>query len=328
VVALAFLAARELFPTRPWLWLATMAFVAFLPQHAFMLAGVNNDALAELLIAATLWLLLRRLRGRAVPVWWLGLLVGLGLATKTTTYILLAIVPLGLLLEAWVRRGEGDEGLAWRPLVRDLAVFALPALLIGGLWWLRNLGVYGWPDFLGLAAHDRVVIGQPRTADWIADMGLGPYLAMGARTTFNSFWGQFGWMALPLEERLYAAFGLLSAVALAGLAVAAWRPDRDDDALVGAARRRAQWAVLWATIGLGLAAFLYYNTSFVQFQGRYLFSALIPLAALFALGVDAWRRLLLGRWPATRWLTVLVFCAFALVDMYMMARYFGALGPG
>ena len=170
-----------------------MALVAFLPQHLHMLGAVNNDALAELLVGLVLLWLLRYLDGDDVPAWQLGLLVGLALLTKLTIYFLALLAPLAIWLR-WRRRAEAPSAL-----LRMLAVYATIAAVIGGVWWLRNISVYGFPDFLGLAAHDRVVADQPRTDDYIRQHGGGVYLSQMLSTTIKSFWGQFGWMALPLD---------------------------------------------------------------------------------------------------------------------------------
>ena len=51
-VILAYVIALRIAPGEHWLALTTAVFVAFLPQHMAMMASVNNDALAEFLIAA------------------------------------------------------------------------------------------------------------------------------------------------------------------------------------------------------------------------------------------------------------------------------------
>ncbi|NIV32419.1 MAG: hypothetical protein GWN58_24155, partial [Anaerolineae bacterium] len=55
LLVVAFGAVRTVFPTRPELPLMAAAFIAFIPQHVAMTAGVNNDALAELIVGGTLW---------------------------------------------------------------------------------------------------------------------------------------------------------------------------------------------------------------------------------------------------------------------------------
>ena len=306
VVALSYAITRCALPGAPHMTLLVMALVAFLPQHMSMLAAVNNDALAELLVALSLLWILRYLDGQPAPVWQLGLLVGCAFLTKLTVYFLAALAALALWLH-W--RGSGRPA---SELARRLAVFALTAGLLGGLWWLRNAGVYGWPDVLGLGAHDAVVADQLRSADYIAEQGAGAYLQNMLGTFFRSFIGQFGWMALPLDGILggwlYRGFGLLM---LAG-ALGAWQ----------GARRIKPPVLMVMLAGLALVALqtAYYNLEFVQWQGRYFFPALIPLALLLVCGLDRW----LGRWLQQRWI-LLAALGLAALDVYLL---FGVIVPG
>ncbi|MCZ7668099.1 MAG: glycosyltransferase family 39 protein [Chloroflexi bacterium] len=64
VVILAYVLAGILFPGQRWLAWTTAVFVAFLPQHLAIMASANNDALAELIIAAVLVVLVRWLQIR------------------------------------------------------------------------------------------------------------------------------------------------------------------------------------------------------------------------------------------------------------------------
>ena len=59
-----------LVPERPFLALGATAFVAFLPMHLAMTAAVNNDTLAELLLAMILLLTIRYLKADTVPLPW------------------------------------------------------------------------------------------------------------------------------------------------------------------------------------------------------------------------------------------------------------------
>ena len=92
----------------------------------------------------------------------------------------------------------------------------VPAVLLSAPWFIRNGLTYGWRDPTGLARHDVVVEGQPRSSEWLALYGWGGLLGRMARTTFQSFWGQFGWMAVPLPPRIYHALALLSTLLIAG----------------------------------------------------------------------------------------------------------------
>ncbi|HVO42545.1 MAG TPA: DUF2142 domain-containing protein [Aggregatilineales bacterium] len=312
VIIMAWAVVRTAFPVQPWLALTTAGFVAFLPQHIAMMAGVENDSLAELLAGAILLacvLYVGNGTRRPHPAL-LGLLVGLGFLTKVTIYPLVAIAGLAIVLRA------RQERWSFGRFARDLALMLIPALLLGAIWWGHSVAVYGWPDFLGLRIHDSVVVGQLRTSQRIADVGFGRWLTDGLITTFNSFWGQFGWMGVPMPGLFYnllLAFSLVVIVG-AGIAFARYRkaitlPQRDA-------------LILLAVVGLAaLAEISYYNLTFVQFQGRYLYPGLIAIALAVAVGLAGWASLLASRVPAIRWLPVVIMFAFAALDVYALYKF-------
>ena len=273
--------ARTLFPDRSFLALAAVVLIAFLPQHVAITAAVNNDTLAELLLATALWL---SIRPHPRP-WPLGAVVGLALLTKTTAYVAL---PVALLALWWT--GEPGEQThadfrafrAFRAFRVFRALFA--ALLLAGPWLLRNVTVYGWTDPLGLARHNAVVQGQPRTAEWLAQYGPVGLALQFLRTTFQSFWGQFGWMGVPMHPPVYLALAVLSLLLGVGF-LAGWL-DRRRPRLTPLQRRGVVLLALSAT--LTVISYLWYNLTFVQHQGRYLFPALVPLALAGALGLEWW----------------------------------------
>lgn len=271
---------------RPALALGVMAFVAFLPMHVAMLSAVNNDSLAELLMAVMLWqclhLLLHPPRQSLRPWFGLGAIAGLGLITKSTVYGLLPMLGVTLIV-AWrdQLRPAGDKR-------RDASIFLAvmaPLLLLALPWWLRNLAVYGGTDFLGLNRHDDIVLGQLRTAEFLAQQGWISLVTRFTTWTFRSFWGQFGWMSVLLDGRIYTALLILStATAVGALAELrrVWREGRDTV-------RRAILILSLAALG-AVGGYLWYNLGFVQHQGRYLFPALLAFAVGWAVGLAALAR--------------------------------------
>jgi 4-amino-4-deoxy-L-arabinose transferase-like glycosyltransferase len=274
---------REVVPAAPWLAVGTAALIAFLPMHLAMTAAVNNDALAELLGALILLFTIRYLKpaggGHRLLVL-LAISTGLALLTKSSLYISMPLVLAAIAARYLWLEGEGR-------LLRAGSLYLLPAILLALPWWLRNAALYGNLDILGLQRHEAVVVGQLRTAEFLASHGLPALIRDFCLTSFRSFWGQFGWMGVLLDERLYQAVAILSLLAVAGLLP--WS--------AGAWRRRTgfprwQWAavgILVLLTGLTLASYVWYNTSFVQHQGRYLFRALLPIGLAMALG---WREAL------------------------------------
>lgn len=302
---------ETVFPTKPLLTVGATAFAAFLPMHVAMSAAVNNDGLAELLILATMLTLLRWMKGRFYrsaaagqhendvarrTLLLLGVLLGLSMATKIYGYAMAPLVIGAVLLTVWLAPvAQLEQHLArptrqtwWRALGAALWVLA-PALLLVIPLWLRNLQLYGAWDLLGLQMHDRLVAGQPTTADWIVREGFVTYLERALEFTFRSFWGVFGWLGVFMEPRIYTLLLAFTGVLLLGLLWAlvrfiCGRPEADMD--------RYQFWVLGlfgAMVLAVLASFAWYNLKFVQHQGRYLFWGLLPISAFVAL---AWRELM------------------------------------
>jgi len=281
-VAMLLLILREFLPARPGVAWLGVGVIAFIPQFVAMMAGVNNDALTLALLWLWLWSALRYLRGETSP-WALGVALGALLLTKATGYGALPLAVMAVLLR--YRR----EGQPFRWVVRQAVAILFPALLLGGLWWLRNVSLYGWPDVMGQLRHNAVVIGQPLTGDWIARDGALPFLFNGLRTTFRSFWGQFGWMGVVLDERIYLGILIFSLLILWG---ALWRLQEVFKGKLES-RQRDGLLLIGSSAIITLAIFLFYNFTYVQHQGRYLFPALplLALAASFGLERLAERKL-------------------------------------
>lgn len=283
VIAMSYAALRVLAgPDRWFIAWTGAAVIALVPQHLAILASVNNDGLAELIVALGVLLALRVVRGDAVPAWVLGIVMGIGFLTKANTFLLGGVLPLALLIRALQGR---ETRPFWPTLARYALLFALPALALGALWWLRNFGVYGFPDALGLRAHDAVVVGQPRTREIIASWGAGQTLVSAVQTTFNSFWGQLGWMAFPLPAWCYGVILGLHGAAGLGWLMRLRRASLSPEARFGA-------IILGAVATIAFAQFLYYNIEFYQVQGRYLFPLMLPMGAWFAFGLDGLGRII------------------------------------
>lgn len=263
------------------------------PQLAHVGSTVTNDALLVLLgaglVTALTYLLTGSGRRRTLAA--VAVTLGLGLLTKGLVLPLIPVVAV-LLVVGLRRLGRGWGATA----VGALAVLG-GAFAIGGWWWLLNLIRYGTlqPNGFGVL---RSRVGPP--------VGIGDYAARFATEINTSFWGNFGWLELPLPGPVTTGLTLLTAV-LALAAVA----DR-----VARVPLLGLWLLPLASLG-ALFVTLYSahlrDGRFNGTQGRYLFGTILVFVAAAAVGLGVLARS--TRLPE-RWLVPLVAAGSVAVAGY------------
>ena len=174
----------------------------------------------------------------------LGLLLGLGMVTKIYAYMALALCAGMVGLTVWLRprartrdgsnAHHGPTRRSFLHGIRAMLWVVVPAVLIrlAAVGAQRQL-VRGW-DILGMRFHDAVVVGQPTTADWLAENGSIAYSERAMTLTFRSFWGVFGWLSVFMDSRIYTLLLVFTGVVLCGLLWAlvrfiSGRPETDMD---------------------------------------------------------------------------------------------------
>ena len=89
---------------------------------------------------------------------------------------------------------------------------------------------------------------------------------------------------------IYRGFTLLTLAGFTGAVLAARRRFIGHPNAAGPRMSADAIIVLSATMLLVALQFIYYNIEFQQWQGRYLFPALIPVAFMLVYGIDRWAR--------------------------------------
>lgn len=256
--------------------LLTAIALGFLPGFVAVGAAVNNDALANLL-AAAFWLTLipgEASAGRAGQgariAGWSGAVLGAACLAKLSS---LALAPL-LFAVPWLR-DRGDP----RGALRFGAIALATAALVMLPWMAHNVSHYGNPLAIGAGSL---------AFDWIESVVPGAELEGFRRARYGNaffqFFGRFGiannlsWVGVPI-----------ALVPLAAIAAAGWlrgrrgrdRPEADDF---------DTWAPVWVlAVALATAALVQFSLAYAgAWQGRYLYSAMGPVALLFAGGLARW----------------------------------------
>ncbi|MFN2251786.1 MAG: glycosyltransferase family 39 protein [Anaerolineae bacterium] len=210
-VLLVWWIAGRVLPGRDWLAVAAAATAAFVPQFTFTSAALTNDNLITLLATAALALLLRLSEdsGDRRTIVALAAVSGLAPLTKLSGLAVLGFSLATIGAIAWRQR---DRSL----LLRAGLPVALVAAALSGWWYARNWVLYG--DVTGIS---HMLPGGLRrdfeAVRWLAGL---PSELVGM---WYSGWGLFGWFTILLPQWAYVLVTATTAVALAGLALAALR---------------------------------------------------------------------------------------------------------
>lgn len=285
-VACSLLVVRDAFARQPGLAWAASLLIVLLPMRTFLAPNINSDALADLVGAVAVLLMVRSLQADPPRLGWhavaIGLTVGLGLWVKRTLVFLLPLSLVWLGVALW-RREVRVRG--WRLVVG----LAAGLVLLGGasLLWKGASLTPDWP-FPGREPGNPAGIDvafvrdllSPRTWSWSAMLRLALNLAL----SLASFWGNFGWLTLPLNPGMYVLLAGATLGSVAGLVLALRRHASVPNGL------GRVWVLLGAAAALSLAQLVTLSVAQAATQqGRYLFPALAPIAGLMTLG---WRRVL------------------------------------
>lgn len=249
-------------------------------------SAVTNDSLLILSCSVLCYAMTRVLTGdlskRTAAVMAGSLMVAL--LTKGFALALPPFVLIAYLIGSTRLRPGGPWRVRMRLLRAPLAIAALGGV-VGGMWWLRNVIVYGTVQVDGYgAAYERVLHGAPA----VRAGSLVDFVPNFLRVFTSRIWGGIGLADQPSPGRLFV-YGWL-ALALAGLV----------SALVtrGGPSRATQLTLLAIPIsGMLIAASGSYasyrhDLAIAGAQGRYLYHGVVAIAVLVAAG---WTRVIRGR---------------------------------
>jgi hypothetical protein len=300
IVWLAYQTFSELVLSRSYLIWSMTAVVVFLPQHTFINGMVADGPLAELMACLVLYCWARLFR-RGFSTWSvIGIAVGtlIGIWSKATAAFL---IPLNVGLALWwflrqphrtwrhvayVCVGVGLLGLA--ALAWDYHRSPLGSRTLGMIWESLPVQRWIWVDARGLALGEALLLSH------------------------DSFWANFGWMAVPVSPRWYGAILLMTLVAVVGWLLGG----KDQEGFT-------QWAVIMmgGSLLMALIIFVWKGllapfSAYSQYQGRYLFPVVIPVAFLL---IGGWMQIIPRRRQPILVMSVVLF--FALFDTWSIMGY-------
>ncbi len=332
VALFAYLLARELAPSRPWLGVLAALLVAYEPMYGFISGIVNNDVGVNA-CAAALELLLIRLLRRGITIPW-GVLTGAVLVAlpnvKGTGLSLYPVAALVLAGALWRYHGRRDLP-GWAAFVLGaLVVDELAVHLLGGLRPSEGgsgTGASAIGSNAGAAGEALHNIPGYLSYLWQAVLPRLPFMAPhfpnGLHPGFVIFiergWAAFGWYDVFFPHWIYIA--ILAAV-LAVVPLVAWSLRREWS------WARAHWMEGLAVVMMPAAVIAGFEAAYytpgarplIAEFGRYAFPAIAPLAliAVWALHAFGRRKML---WVATGTVIAMMFLSYASQLLTLTAFY-------
>ncbi|MBI4899154.1 MAG: hypothetical protein HY829_01610 [Actinobacteria bacterium] len=315
-VALSILISRRLLHGI-WRWFF-VAFIALLPQLAFLSCYLNSDSLAIFSAALIIYAWLRGLRDGwgTGNVLLLGLAISVCLLSYFTAYgfvLLSVVVYLADRLRAWRRAPVGERPAHLRQTLVQLGMICAVVLVLAGWWFIRNAYLYNG-DFLGLrtSGEQGMLYGRD-----FAKPGASSALAKGwglwdmlvhhgwIVITGMSSVGLFGYKTVRLPAAIYGGYAAITVAGMGALVpgVVRWGARRGTKAgeqgtsgaedLELSAPGLTSWdqgllhGVLLVAIPIPVALSIYHSyTQDFQPQGRYVLPMLLPVAYFVARGFE------------------------------------------
>lgn len=310
-VLAAFAAAQLMFAQRS-LSMAIATLVAVWPKFDAVSAAVTNDILGDAVCAwlFVLVLMWQRAKNRHRSVW---LSVGIGVlcaAAALTKYTTLPVVGVlgGYFLAVSILRQRWGSAL----------VASASAAMLSGWWFIVEWVKYGDPlAARATTAYLRVAI--PALLWPSGTFDLRTLLAYPLHQFVDSIWWDGDWNQLLLPHRLNLLLGTLAAVFIA-LSLSRRRAIKREYGGDGGG------PVPFGFLALGAAAaflsLVLIATQTTQFEGRYLFVGVIPLAVLLVIGLRSLlgghaRLQLAATWT---WPAILVAVNAYVIEHYLLVH--------
>ena len=262
---------------------------AFNPMVVYISGSLNNDGLIMLLCTGQFWLIYQAIQDgyRWQTSVLIGVTWGLALLTKLPGLFICSAWGIGLL---WVCANPGNiwdwRSFRWGFLLNRCVLISVVFLAITGWWFARNIMVYGEP-----LALERVIevwgARQPSQYNW-------GHIGADMLTSWQNFWGRYGYGQIVFHEWFYMAFNLLTLTAVGGTI---WRLTQSgksgiDEMGYAAKGLWLSMIVAWPIYAAALFYYIYRNPT--GGNGRYTYPALIGFAAIVAYGwgflPERWRQ--------------------------------------
>lgn len=252
----------ELISDKKEIFFFSLIIAASIPQFQFISSVINNDSMANLFATISVFYFLHFLKNplKLKNYIFAALFTGFGIIIKKT---ILFLIPLAIIIFLFLLITNKNR----RILLINSVIFIIIVFFITSFIFLRNYVLYN--EFL---AGTMEQISMPQFVE--TKQLFSYYFIQPFSTGFTrSFIGVFGWMNVPLPLYITVFYVFLLGT---GLLFSLYK-------IVKLQEKYLLFLLLSAFICLG--GVIYFNLTFTQYQGRYLFPVISAICVLSAFGI-------------------------------------------
>lgn len=243
---------------------------ASLPQFQFLSCSVTNDNMTAMFASISVYYLIMVFRNPEKTKNFIlsGLFFGLGLLAKKTLIFLILSFVIVIAYSLFQKKG-------YKNLKRNIIFVFVILFVLTGWYFIRNYLLYG--GFLA-SQMERDTMQSLLDEKSIISVYFIKSYTKGALILFDSFIGRFGWMNLHLPVYIAVFYSLLFAVSFYGAISSMYRNKFVSKNLL---------LLSFATVFFCLAGIAYFNLTFAQQQGRYLFPVISLIMLIITFGLNS-----------------------------------------
>lgn len=282
--------------------LLCLFFAASLPQFIYSSSTITNDSLANLLSSASIYTFLIFLKDSSLKkIIVFSLIFSLSLLCKKTLFFL---IPAAAISSAYAFHLGKINRRTFLQLSSSVFIFTI---LVAGWFYYRNHFIYN--DIL-LTDVEKITV--PMYYDpkpFFSFYFIYPFIP----GLFGSFFGVFGWMNVAMPLFVYVVHFIFTVTGAIGIIKSR-----------SAKNINPQKVFLLCSLIICFAGIVYYNLSYTQHQGRFLFPVLSLISVCFIKGLQNFfphiKKDILNK--NILWAIFFLFFLINLISVYVIYRFY------
>ncbi len=277
---------------------------ASIPQFQFISSVINNDSMSNMFATAGIFYLLKIIDSPKELKQYIiaAIFISLGILTKKTVMF---ILPCAVILILYIILKNKDVNLKSN-IFKNSILFIFIILVLTSFIFIRNYIEYG--EFLAGNMEKTTMLQFVEIKSIFSYYFIQPF----TQGMLNSFIGVFGWMNIPVPKFIGVSYSLFF---ITGFSASLYL-------LFKLINYRFLFLFLLFTVCLG--GIVYFNLTFTQYQGRYMFPVLSAISIISVYGnnflLDKFKNVSIKKYILI--LIVFIICIYDIISILTLYLYY------